>query len=176
MSQDACSLSWELLFVFFFLFLVFCFCYLESTCSIWKFSGLGSNWSCSCWPMLQPQQCQNRATSAMYTTAHSNAGSLTHWARLGIKLPSSWLLVRFVTVTTGTPELRTLIWAYILQSQHTLLRTDCLIFLLPSLLCVGVYSGYGSAQPDSHWDGGTRSSGFLSIGLLLSSPLRTAHG
>ena len=29
-------------------------------------------------PMLQPQQLEIRATSATYTTAHSNAGSLTH--------------------------------------------------------------------------------------------------
>ena len=36
-------------------------------------------------------------TSATYTTAHSNAGSLTHWARPGIKPESSWILVRFVT-------------------------------------------------------------------------------
>jgi len=32
-----------------------------------------------------------------YTTAHSNTGSLTHWARPGIKSVSSWILVRFVT-------------------------------------------------------------------------------
>jgi len=31
-----------------------------------------------------------------YTTAHGNAGSLTHWARPGIELSSSWMLVRFV--------------------------------------------------------------------------------
>ena len=31
-----------------------------------------------------------------YTTAHSNAGSLTHWARTGIKPVSSWILVRFI--------------------------------------------------------------------------------
>ena len=36
-----------------------------------------SNRSCSCWPMPQPQQCQIQATSAAYTKAHSNAGSLT---------------------------------------------------------------------------------------------------
>ena len=32
----------------------------------------------------------------LYTTAHGNAGSLTHWARPGIKPASSWILVRFV--------------------------------------------------------------------------------
>ena len=32
-----------------------------------------------------------------YTTAHSNARSLTHWARPGIKPASSWILVGFIT-------------------------------------------------------------------------------
>ena len=32
----------------------------------------------------------------MYTTAHSNARSLTHWARSGIEPTSWWILVRFV--------------------------------------------------------------------------------
>ena len=30
-----------------------------------------------------------------YTTAHGNAGSLTHWVRPGIRPSSSWMLVRF---------------------------------------------------------------------------------
>ena len=43
--------------------------------------------------------------SATYTTAHSNAGSLTHWARAGIEPATSWFLVGFVNdcATTGTP-------------------------------------------------------------------------
>ena len=32
-----------------------------------------------------------------YTTPHGNAGSLTNWARPGIKPASSWLLIRFVS-------------------------------------------------------------------------------
>ena len=32
-----------------------------------------------------------------YTTVHSNAGSLTHWARPGIEPMSSWMLVRLVS-------------------------------------------------------------------------------
>ena len=46
----------------------------------------GSNRSGSCQPMPQPQQCQNRATSATYTIAHGNSGSLTHWATQGSNL------------------------------------------------------------------------------------------
>ena len=36
------------------------------------------------------------ATSATYTTAHGNTGSLTHWARPGVEPPTSWFLVGFV--------------------------------------------------------------------------------
>ena len=35
------------------------------------------------------------AASVTYTTAHNNAGSLTHWARPGIEPASSWILVGF---------------------------------------------------------------------------------
>jgi len=38
----------------------------------------GLNRSYSCWPTPQPQPHRIRATSVTYTTAHSNAGSLTH--------------------------------------------------------------------------------------------------
>ena len=37
------------------------------------------------------------ATSATYTTALGNTGSLTHWARPGIKPATSWFLVGFVS-------------------------------------------------------------------------------
>ena len=43
--------------------------------------------------------------SVTYTTANSNARSLTHWARQGIEPATSWFLVRFVNhwATMGTP-------------------------------------------------------------------------
>ena len=50
---------------------------------------LGSNWTCS----HQPHGIQ--ATSVIHTTAHGNAESLTHWARLGIEPTSSWMPVGF---------------------------------------------------------------------------------
>ena len=67
----------------------------------------GSIRSCSCRPMLQPQQHGIPATSVTYTTAHSNARSLTHWERPGIKPTSSWMLVGFTNpwATMGTPRL-----------------------------------------------------------------------
>ena len=66
---------------------------------------LGSNWSYSHQPTLQPQQRQIWAISVTYTTAHSNAGSLTHWVRPGIEPASSWILFIFITkwATMGTP-------------------------------------------------------------------------
>ena len=59
------------------------------------FPGLGPNKSC--WPTPQPQQCRIQNTSVTYTTAHGNAGSLTHWARPGIEPATSWFLVGFVS-------------------------------------------------------------------------------
>jgi len=41
-------------------------------------------------------QHQIGAASAACTTAHSNTGSLTHWARSEIKPTSSWILVGFI--------------------------------------------------------------------------------
>ena len=37
----------------------------------------------------------SKLPSATYTEAHSNAASLTHWARPGIEPSSSWILVGF---------------------------------------------------------------------------------
>ena len=39
----------------------------------------------------------SRVYDLHHTTAHSNTGSLTHWARRGIELITSWFLVRFVS-------------------------------------------------------------------------------
>ena len=46
------------------------------------------------------------ATSATYITAHSSAGSLTHWARPGIEMPPHGHYVMFLTCwdTTGNPQ------------------------------------------------------------------------
>ena len=75
------------------------------TCGMWRFPGQGWNWSCSHWLTPQPQQHRIQAMSVTYTTAHSNASSLTYWARPGIKPASSWMLVRLVNLwaTVGTP-------------------------------------------------------------------------
>ena len=46
------------------------------------------------------------ATAASLHHSHGNAGSLTHWARPGIKPISSWILAGFITcwATVGTPR------------------------------------------------------------------------
>ena len=49
------------------------------------------------WPMPQPQQRQIWATSAIYTIACGNTGSLNHWARPGIEPTTPWFLVGFVS-------------------------------------------------------------------------------
>ena len=54
-------------------------------------------WRYSCQPTPEPQQYSIWATSATYTTGHSSAGSLTHWARPGIKPATPWFLVGFAS-------------------------------------------------------------------------------
>ena len=48
--------------------------------------------------MPQPQQCRIQATSATYTTAHSNAGSLPWWVKSEIEPTSSRILVGFISI------------------------------------------------------------------------------
>ena len=64
-------------------------------------------WSCCHWPTPQLQQQQIRVMSGTYSTAHGNTGSLTHWARPGIKPTSSRILVGLVNrwAMAGTPYL-----------------------------------------------------------------------
>ena len=47
-------------------------------------------------PITFPHHVQIWATSATYTTAHGNTGSLTHWVSPGIEPATSWILVRFM--------------------------------------------------------------------------------
>ena len=69
----------------------FFFPFYSCTCSIWKFSDSGPNWSCSCWPTLQPQHWI-RAASVTCTAACGHARSLTRWARPGMEPTSTWTL------------------------------------------------------------------------------------
>ena len=73
----------------------FFFSFLGTHVALWRFPGESSNWSYNCrpTPQPQPQPRQIRAASVTYTTAHGNAGSLTHWVRPGFEPESSWILV-----------------------------------------------------------------------------------
>ena len=61
---------------------------------------------------------------ATYTTAHGNAGFLTHWVRPGIKPASSWILARFVTT-----EPQWELWAniFLFLSSHKSLQNFCFV-------------------------------------------------
>ena len=93
-------------YLFIYLFIYFCLfaIFLGRSCSIWRFLGQGSNWSCSLWPTPQPQQHGIWASSGTYTTAHGNARSVTHWVRPGIRPTTSWFLVGFHWAMTVTPR------------------------------------------------------------------------
>ena len=80
---------------YFFFFFFFFFCFLGLHPWHMEVSKPGSNWSYSCWPTPQPQQCGIRAASTTYTTAHGNAGSPTHRVRPRTEPASSWILVKF---------------------------------------------------------------------------------
>ena len=120
------GIGWFLFFVFFLVFFFFFFFFLvffffffflvflglpQRHMEVPRLGVKSEHQSYSCWPIPQPQQCGIQAKSATYTIAHSNAGSLTNWARPGIKPATSWILVRFVThwATMGTPFLAFLI-------------------------------------------------------------------
>ena len=66
----------------------------------------GVNWSSSCRPTPQPQQCRIWAASLNYTTAHGNARSLTHWEARGwtrVLMDTSQILFHCSTVGTLNP-------------------------------------------------------------------------
>ena len=86
-------------------------------------------------PTPEPQQSRIRATSLTYTTAHSNARSLTRWVRPGIKPSSSWILVRFVSAEPWWELLMTSFtngmwqkWCWV-SSRLTFKRIGSLCFL-----------------------------------------------
>ena len=113
-TPPPCFIFHDLIFFFCFLF----FCFLGPHLWHVEVPRLGSNQSCSHWPIPQPQQHQIRAASMTYTTAHGDAGSLTHWVRSGIEPETSWFLVRlldcFCCATLGTPDfLYDYYWGYL---------------------------------------------------------------
>ena len=84
-------------FFFFFLFFIFLFFFSAIPPQHMEVPRLGVEWSYSCQPTPQPEQCQIQSASATYTTAHGNARSPTHWLRPGIKPSILQLLVSFIS-------------------------------------------------------------------------------
>ena len=75
-----------------------CFCFLGPHLGHMEFPQGQIRQSCNCRP--QPQQWGIQAKSENYTRAHGNTMSLTHWARPGIELVSSWIIVGLVSAET----------------------------------------------------------------------------
>ena len=98
----------ELTVILLLLLLTYLFCFLGLHPCPLEDPRLGLSQSYGCRPTTQTQQCGIWATSATYTTAHSNTRSLTHWARPETEPVSSWILVRFVS-TAPQWELQKLI-------------------------------------------------------------------
>ena len=86
------------LYFFFFFFLSFVFCLSRAIPEAYEGSqARGQIGAVNRQPTPQPRQCQIRAMSVTYTTAHVNTRSLTHQVRPGIKPASSQMPVRFVS-------------------------------------------------------------------------------
>ena len=85
---------------------------------LWHMEVPRLNRSYSYKPTPQPQQqkiwpfCRFR--SVTYTTAHSNARSLTHWAGSGIQPSSSWILIGFI-IAEPQQELLELLFSWTLD-------------------------------------------------------------
>ena len=151
------------------LWVFFCFCFFFPFRAVpWhmEVTRLGSNQSYSCWPSPQAQQRQIWGASETYTSAHSNAGSPTHWTKPGIKPTSLWILVRFFSTVSQwklhgffTDTRFSLLLLYVSPSlqfrvyPHLPLimfhrRAGCSIYSLkaPILLHIWKYSYYDSGE------------------------------
>ena len=75
-----------------------------------------------CWPTPQPEQRQIQATSATYTAAHSDTGSLTHCARPGIEPTTSWFLVGFISTVPRWELLTVIVLKFYLNHIHSFFK------------------------------------------------------
>ena len=89
------------------------------------------------------------AMSVTYTTAHSNAGSFTHWGRPGIVSTTAWFLVGFGNhwAMTGTPQdhmvfiLSLLMWCITLIYLQ-ILKNPCIPGINPTWSFCAILSMY----------------------------------
>jgi len=86
-------------------FFVFCFCLFRATPEAHGGSQARGRIAAVAIGLRHSYSSMGSKPCLTCTTAHSNARSLTHWARPGIEPESSWILVRSVNhwTTTGTP-------------------------------------------------------------------------
>ena len=109
-------------------------------CSMWKFLGQRLNLELHLQPMLQPQQLQIRAVFETHAAGCSNAESLTHGVRPGIKPTSSWTLCQVLTLLSHNGNscsshfelgIFTFVWCVIVtQLVSGFLRVNCLYVAL----------------------------------------------
>ena len=94
--------------------------------------------------MPQPQQLRIWAMSATCTTAHGNAGSLTHWVRPGIEPTSLWIVVGLVTAESQWElpvcilGLKLEAYVFIIIWQYYSFRREELGFPLPVMLSLTI--------------------------------------
>ena len=99
-SVKSCDMSVTCLFCVcrvFCLFVFFCFCFLGPHPGHMEVPRLGVKSELYLLAYTTPIATRDLSASVTHTTAYSNAGSLTHWARSGIKPASSRILVGFLT-------------------------------------------------------------------------------
>lgn len=114
------------------------------------------------WPTPQPQQCQIRATSATYITAHSNTRSLTHWVRSGMEPMSSWIPAGFVNHwdTTGTPTEHFCFCNLFFLNEYSLVSDqvgDLEVSCIPNIYASFILSLIPTERYEIRWPGHSRS-------------------
>ena len=103
---------------------------------------------------------QDQAASATYTTAHGNAGSLTHWTRPGIKPTSLWILVGgSLPLSYNRNSFFALLFCHPLGTAFISMVMDS----SPGHLCLGL------------WEGGKDKKNSISVLLGLDRKLHTSY-
>ena len=98
--------------LFLFCFVLLCFCFLGLHLRHMEVPRLGAESELQLPPYTTVTAMPDPSRiCATYTTALSNAGSLTHWARPGIKPAFSWILVRFI-IAEPLQELPSQFWLW----------------------------------------------------------------
>ena len=114
---------------------------------------IGSNWSCRCQPVPQPEQHWIHTASATYSTAWGNARSLTHWVSLGME-PTSlqtlcWVLNPLSHNKNSLSAVNTVV-----PLTHCILCFNhwySIYFLIPKVTCPNSHPLRPSSKSSSPW-------------------------